>query len=457
MSETYHFIGIGGAGMSGLARMLLSRGISVTGSDLRESATTRLLREGGAMVHIGHRAENVGEASQVVYTAAAREENPEVREARRRGLPTIVRAEMLGRVMAERRGIAVAGTHGKTTTTGMVASIFLAAGVDPAVLVGGDWGPIGGTAYPGKGRHVIAESCEAFGSFLHLTPDVAIVTNLDRDHLDCYSGWEEIEAAFRQFLSQIRPGGYAVGCGDDPRVSQLLSAAPRSLTYALEAKADYLADRLEAAGNGTRYRLTGPSGELGTLQVGVPGKHNVLNSMAAAIVALEEGLPWEAVRQGLADFTGVGRRFERLGEVNGALIIDDYAHHPTEIRATLAAAKQSLGRRLTVVFQPHLFSRTRDHLDDFAQSFSDADRLYLEPIYPAREDPIPGIASEVLLERIHALDPERSAALIANREELVDRLLVELGPEDALITMGAGDVRGVGEGLIRHQASGVRR
>lgn len=447
MSETVHFIGIGGAGMSGLARILLSRGIAVTGSDLRDSDTVRLLRKAGATVHIGHRAENVGSASQVVYTSAARDENPEVQEARRRGLPTIVRAEMLGRLMAERRGIAVAGTHGKTTTTGMLSSIFLAAGVDPAILVGGDWGPIGGTAYPGKGRHVIAESCEAFGSFLHLTPDVAIVTNLDRDHLDCYSGWDEIEEAFRQFLSQIRPGGYAVGCGDDPRVVNLLSTAPRQLTYALDSAADYRAGDLEPAGNGTRFRLIGPGGELGSVELAVPGRHNVLNSMAAAVVALEEGLSFEAVRRGLADFTGVGRRFERLGEVNGALVIDDYAHHPTEIRATLAAAKQSLGRRITVVFQPHLFSRTRDHLDDFAQSFRDADRVYLTPIYPAREDPIPGITSEVLLQRIHALDPERSVKLMTDREELVEGLRAQIGPDDALITMGAGDIRGVGEAL----------
>lgn len=449
MSETFHFIGIGGAGMSGLARMLLSRGIAVSGSDLRESDTVRQLRDAGAEIHIGHRVDNLGAATQVVYTAAARDENPEVQEARRRGLPTIVRAEMLGRLMAERRGIAVAGTHGKTTTTGMVASIFLAAGADPAILVGGDWGPIGGTAYPGKGRHVIAESCEAFGSFLHLTPDVAIVTNLDRDHLDCYSGWEEIEGAFRQFLSQIRPGGYAVGCGDDPRVPNLLRAAPRHLIYSIDGDADYRAEGLEPAGAGTRYQLIGPGGPLGSVSLAVPGRHNVLNSMASAAVALEEGLPFEAVRQGLADFTGVGRRFERLGEFNGALLIDDYAHHPTEIRATLAAAKQSLGRRIVVVFQPHLFSRTRDHLDDFARSFEDADRLYLTPIYPAREDPIPGITSEVLLERVRALDAGRAAELITDRDEMIRRLREEADPNTAILTMGAGDIRGVGEALLR--------
>jgi UDP-N-acetylmuramate--alanine ligase len=435
--------------MSGLARLLMSEGATVSGSDLKESETTAALRAAGATVHIGHRAENVNGAAQVVYTAAVKEDNPELAEARSRGLPTVVRAEMLARVMAGKKGIAVAGTHGKTTTTGMAASVLIAAGADPTVLIGGDWGPIGGNARAGAGEYFVAEACEAFDSFLELHPYVAIVTNIEADHLDWHGSLEGVIDAFRRFLSQVDPAGYVVGCRDDDRVRRLLSRVERRVvTYGLEDGADYVAVDLCLDQRHPSFTVVRHGVPLGECRLNVPGAHNVLNALAVAALAAEEGIPFDAVERGLARFSGVSRRFETLGEVDEILVLDDYAHHPTEVAATLAAARRSLGRYTTVVFQPHLYSRTQLLLDDFARSFGDANRVIVTEVYAAREQPIEGVSGELLVCRILEVEPEKQVEFVPDREGVLETLLRETRPGDVVITMGAGDVREVGEELV---------
>ena len=449
MSEKYHLVGIGGAGMSGLARLLLADGCVVSGSDVRESATVAALRTLGARVAIGHRAENVGDAARVVYTDAAADDNPELGEARRRGAVVWRRAELLARVMEGRVGVAIAGTHGKTTTTGMAASVFLAADLDPRVLIGGDWSGIGGNAWAGQGTWFLAEACEAFHSFLSLRPDVAVITNIEADHLDCHGSLEGVVEAFRAFLQRLSPNGWAVGCGDDPRVADLLRAIPqRSVTYAIDSDSDYRADELRLDGLRPSFAVIRSRQRLGTLELGVPGRHNVLNALAVTALSLEAGVEFAAVQRGLAAFGGVERRFERLGEGRGVLVMDDYAHHPTEVAATLAGTRRALARPLTVVFQPHLFSRTELLQREFGQSFRDADRVYVTPIYPAREAPIPGITGETIVRRIRELDPDRHVAYAPDRDALLQALLETSRPGDVVMTMGAGDIRALGVELV---------
>lgn len=449
MAEVYHFIGIGGSGVSGLARLMLADGVAVTGSDIKESATVESLRRAGARVAIGHRAENVNGATRVVYTAAVKEDNPELVEAHRRGIPTVTRAHMLSVVMEGKCGVAISGTHGKTTTTGMAASVFLAAGADPSVLVGGEWSALGGNARGGAGKHFIAEACEAFNSFLELHPHVALLTNVEADHLDCHGSLDGVIAAFHQFLGQVDPDGYVIGCRDDANVRGLLERSERrTVTYGLEPGADYVGVDLALDQRHPAFTIERRGERLGEVRLGVPGRHNVLNALSVAALALEEGLPLEALRQGLREFTGVGRRFEILGEVNDVVVLDDYAHHPTEVRATLAAARNSMQRRTTVVFQPHLYSRTELLLDEFAGSFRDADRVFIAEIYAAREQPLPGVSSSRLVERIRQLDPSREVELAPDRTALLARLKAEARPGDLVIVMGAGDIREWGEALV---------
>lgn len=449
MAETYHFIGIGGSGMSGLARLLLGEGIAVTGSDIKESETTRALEAAGARISVGHRAENLNGATQVVYTAAVKDDNPELQEARRRGIPTVIRAEMLARVMEGKRGIAISGTHGKTTTTGMAASAFITAGADPSVLVGGDWSDIGGNARAGKGPHFIAEACEAFDSFLELHPHVALITNVEADHLDWHGSLEGVIEAFRRFLDQLQPEGYAVGCRDDENVRRLLTRFNRrAVTYGLEDGADYVAVDLNLGRMHPTFTVVRYGQPIGEVTLGVPGRHNVLNALGVVAVGMEEKLPFDQVAAGLSRFHGVGRRFEVLGDVGDILVLDDYAHHPTEIRATLAAARRSLGRYTTVVFQPHLYSRTQLLMDDFARSFEDANRVIVADIYAAREQPIEGVSSQLLVQRILEAEPEKQVEWISDRAQILLRLLEQSRPGDLVMTMGAGDIRETGEELV---------
>jgi UDP-N-acetylmuramate--alanine ligase len=435
--------------MSGIARLLLARGVEVTGSDLRESPVLDELRRLGARITVGHRAENVTGAARVVYTAAVKADNPELVEARRRGLPLTTRAAMLRELMEGTASIAVAGTHGKTTTTGMIAAVLIAAGVDPTVLIGGDLPWLGGNARAGALPFFVAEACEAFRSFLELRPLVAVITNIEADHLDTYGSLDGVHEGFSRFVSQIQPTGAAILCWDDPNVRRLLPHLQcRQLRYGLEDAAELTAINLELEIPHPRFTPRWRGGLLGEFELSVPGRHNVLNALAALGVALEVGVPPDAVREGLRDFRGVGRRFERLGEPRGILIIDDYAHHPTELAANLEAARRALRRPITAVFQPHLFSRTQQLLPEFASSFHLADRVIITDIYPAREAPIPGVTGEALAEAIRQKEPDKTVHFIAPKESIVPLLATELRPGDVVITFGAGDIRQVGERLV---------
>jgi UDP-N-acetylmuramate--alanine ligase len=444
-----HFVGIGGAGMSGIARLLLSRGMPVTGSDAKEGRVVDELRRLGARVSVGHQAENVRGAARVVYTAAVKDDNPELREARRTGLDLITRAAMLGELMDGTASIAVAGTHGKTTTTGMIAAIFDAAGADPTVLIGGDVAAFGGNARVGQSPFFIAEACEAFRSFLELRPLVAVLTNIEADHLDTYGTLDGVIDGFGQFAGQIHRTGAAILCWDDPNIRRLLPYLHcRQLRYGFEDGAELSAVDLDLERSAPRFQPRWRGGLLGEFELGVPGRHNVLNALAALGVVLEVGLPLEAAREGLRGFRGVGRRFEYLGEEAGVVVVDDYAHHPSELAATLAAARQALGRPITAVFQPHLFSRTQQLMTEFAASFRHADRVVLCDIYPAREAPIPGVTSEALAAAIRVQDPEKEVTYVSPKERVVEVLAGVLKPGEAVLTLGAGDIREVGEALV---------
>ena len=458
MSECIHFIGIGGAGMSGMARVLARQGVSITGSDLRESATLESLRrESGIRAEAGHEAHHLNGATLVVASAAVKKDNPEIIAARAKGLPIISRAEMLGRLMARySRSVAVSGTHGKTTTTGMTAMVLEAGGLDPTVLIGGDLPAYGGNARLGASDVFLAEACEAYDSFLDLVPKIAVITNVEADHLDYYGDLDNVLRSFRKFLSQVTGTAILPAADENARaLMDSLRAAPSGpalLTYALETEATLRAIDVEADGISPSYTAIW-HGETVTgteSRSNVPGLHNVSNSLAAVAVGLTLGIPFPCIASGLRAFSGTGRRFERLGETaGGALVVDDYAHHPTEIRATLAAARRAYpGRRIVAVFQPHLPSRTRDFKTEFAESFGEADHVVLTDIFLARELPIEGVTGAGLA----ALTADRRGAehvtYVADKAALPARLAEIVRPGDLLLTLGAGDIRAAGEGLL---------
>jgi UDP-N-acetylmuramate--alanine ligase len=457
-----HLIGIGGAGMSGLARVLLARGARVSGSDQAESAVTRALSAEGITVRIGHDAAHVGDVDRVIYSAAVAADNPELCEAERRGIPRVRRDRALGELMAGSLGIAVAGTHGKTTTTGMCASIFLQAGEDPTILIGGDLPAIGGNARAGRGPVLIAEACEAYDSFLELSPRIAIVTNVEADHLDYHGSLEGVVRAFSRFVERIAPGGCAVLNADDPHTPRLLEALRcRAVLFALDPAPEkrtasaYVATEVREREARPSFVLHREGERLGEVRLSVPGRHNVANALAAGAAAIEAGVPFRAVQEGLAAFTGTGRRFETLGEARGVRVIDDYAHHPTEVRATLAAAAV-LGRPITAVFQPHLFSRTRDLMSEFAASFGEARRVVVTGIYAAREAPLPGVDAGQLAEAIRASGGGAEVWYLPRAEEIAPALAERLEPGELVLTLGAGDIRRVGEelvGLLKERAT----
>ncbi|MBI3910451.1 MAG: UDP-N-acetylmuramate--L-alanine ligase [Armatimonadetes bacterium] len=457
-TETIHFIGIGGAGMSALAQLFLARGAHVTGSDAKDSPVLARLAAAGATVHVGHAAAHVGAADRVVYSAAIPEENPERQEACRRHLPLLSRAQLLGEVLDQYTGIAISGTHGKTTTTAMAAAIFLHAGADPTVILGGDWDVIGGNVRVGGGKHCLAEACEAFSSFLALRPCYAAITNIDADHLEFHGSIEGVVEAFRRFLRQVRPEGTAVVCLDDPRVRDLAGNLPcKALTYGVAAMdADLRAINLDASGPVARFRVSYRGKVLGSIRLGVPGRHNASNALAAIGLALTVGLPFDAAQMALAQFRGVGRRFERLGEANGVMVFDDYAHHPREIAATLACARAAFpGRRLWAVFQPHLYSRTQLLMEEFAAALADADHVVITEIYAARERPIAGVTGKALAvaaSRKHS-GGENRVAFAPTLDEGVERLRTAVRPGDVVLVMGAGDIRALGEKLVQALAN----
>jgi UDP-N-acetylmuramate--alanine ligase len=446
-----HFVGIGGIGMSGIAEVLINLGFHVSGSDLKPSAVTDRLQRMGVEVSEGHRAENVGEPHVVVRSTAVRDDNPEILEANRRSIPVIPRAEMLAELMRlKAHTVAVAGSHGKTTTTSMVATVLGHAGLDPTIVVGGVVGAFGSNAHLGTSDLMVVEADESDRSFLMLTPTIAVVTNIDREHMDYYHDMDDVRACFASFVNKVPFYGSSVLCLDDPNVQAIIPLLERRrLTYGLSAQADVSAHGIRYDNNfGSKFTVWRGTNEVGELSLRVPGMHNVYNALAAIAVGFELEVEFEKIAEGLGSFTGAGRRFQPKGEVNGALIVDDYGHHPTEIRATLAAAKLgSGGRRIVVLFQPHRYSRTNDLMQEFARSFNNADVLFISDIYAASEDPIEGVNSETLTAAIKRFG-HKDATYIGPLENAAPILRDHVQPGDLVVTLGAGTVNRVGDQLL---------
>ena len=452
--QRIHFVGIGGSGMNGIAEVLLNQGYRVSGSDLADSEVTRRLARLGATVVRGHRAENVADAQVVVVSTAVGNDNVEVQAARQAGIPVIQRAEMLAELMRMKHGIAVAGAHGKTTTTSLVATVLGEGGLDPTVVIGGRLNQYGSSAKLGKGRFMVAEADESDGSFLKLSPTVAVITNLDQEHLDHYKDMEAIRHAFLDFAGKVPFYGAVILCLDEPELQALLPAIDkRTITYGFTPQADLRAETLNLSPNGARFSAVFRGEPLGEFTVPLTGRHNAHNAMAAICVGLELEVPVDVIRESLAQFSGVARRFERKGEVNGITVVDDYGHHPTEVKAILAAARESFPeRRLVVIFQPHRYTRTRDQQSGFAQAFHSADSLLLMDIYAAGETPIEGISSAALLEQIQGYG-HRDARLLPGPDDVLAYLKETAAPGDVILTLGAGDVWKLGEAfLAAHQA-----
>ena len=450
-----HFVGIGGIGMSGIAEVLLTLGYSVSGSDLKATPITERLAGLGATIFYGHDPENLGTAHVVVISSAVRQENPEVREALRRKIPVIPRAEMLAELMRLKQGIAVAGAHGKTTTTSMTASILGAAGLDPTFVVGGRVNAAGTTARLGRGEYMVVEADESDRSFLLLAPVVAVVTTIDREHLDQYASLEDIQSAFQQFVNRVPFYGAAVLCLDEPNVQAILPGVRRPvITYGTSNQADLLISEVTLRGPQSDFRLRYRGDDLGMFHLNAPpGIHNVRNAAAASAVGLYLNIPADLIRDGLEKFEGVGRRFEVKGVFNGVSLIDDYGHHPAEIRATLEAARGCNYNRLLVLFQPHRYTRTQHLWDEFCRAFNQADVLVLTDIYPASEPPIEGITGEALSTAVSAAG-HRGVRFRAGMAEALDELAREAQPGDAILTIGAGSVGRAADELAARLAGG---
>jgi len=448
--DKIHFVGIGGIGMSGIAEVLLNLGYKVSGSDLRGSDITERLAGLGAAISVGHSAENLKDVDVVVISSAVHDDNPEVIEAKRVHVPVIPRAEMLAELMRMKYGIAIAGTHGKTTTTSMAAAILGRAGIDPTVVIGGKLNAIGTNAQIGQGKFLLAEADESDGSFLLLSPTIAVVTNIDADHLDHYSGIEEIKDTFVEFINKVPFYGLAVLCLDDKNIREILPRVKkRYMTYGLSVQADIRATHIKHDGFLTSFVAHFKGYRLGEISFPMPGPHNVLNAMACIAVALELDVPFTAIQEGFATFSGVGRRFTVKGEPHGIMVVDDYGHHPAEIKATLAAARQGWPeRRIVAAFQPHRYSRTHELFKDFVTAFYDADVLILTDVYAAGEQPIEGATAERLAAEIHR-HGQKDVTWIADRELIPEHLAGIVREGDIVITLGAGNIWQQGETLVR--------
>jgi UDP-N-acetylmuramate--alanine ligase len=444
-----HFVGIGGIGMSGIAEVLLNLGYAVTGSDLHESEVTERLRKLGAQVFVGHQEGNLAaDPSVVVISTAVKYSNPEVLEARRRHIPVIPRAEMLAELMRMKYGVAVAGSHGKTTTTSMIAAVLSTAGLDPTMVIGGRVHMLGTNAKMGQGAILVAEADESDGSFLLLSPTIAVVTNIDREHMDFHQTMERLNESFLDFINKIPFYGLAVLCLDNAHVRALLpKVRKRFATYGLSSDADFSAQDLQMKPTGVEYTVLHHAKPVGKLRLHLPGRHSATNALAAIAVGHELEIPFSRVAEALDGFTGIHRRFEIKGEPRGITIIDDYGHHPAEIQATIEAIHDSWKRPLIVIFQPHRFSRTQDLFDDFLTALEGADRLVLTEIYAAGEDPIEGVTSEALYQGIKRRG-HMEVDFIPDKGQIVKQLAGKLNPGDIVLTLGAGDVYKVGEALV---------
>jgi UDP-N-acetylmuramate--alanine ligase len=450
--QRIHFVGIGGIGMSGIAEVLLNLGYQISGSDLKASTVTQRLAALGASVFEGHFAANLTGADVVVTSSAIAAGNPEVAEARRMHIPVIQRAEMLAELMRLKYGIAIAGMHGKTTTTSMVAAVLAAGGLDPTVVVGGRVDALGSNARLGKSQYLVAEADESDRSFLKLSPIISVVTNIDREHMDCYRDMRDVRRTFLEFMERVPFYGVIVGCNDDAGLRRLLPRVHRRVTtYGTAPGSDFhirISPKMaKDQGPIVRFEVTYKEKDLGEFTLHVPGAHNVLNATAAIAVGTALDISAEQIRAGLEGFRGVDRRFQLKGKAAGVSVIDDYGHHPTEIRATLAAARECGFGRVHVIFQPHRFTRTRDLMDDFATAFADADTLCLLDIYPASEKPIAGITAEALAGRI-AEAGRRNVAYARSFADASATVVALAQPGEMVLTLGAGSVSQLGPMLL---------
>ena len=441
-SQHVHFIGIGGIGMSGIAEILLHMGMKVSGSDLRRGPVTDRLASLGAIIYEGHDASHVGESTVVVTSSAVSPLNPEVLEAQTHKIPVIQRAEMLAELMRLKYGIAIAGMHGKTTTTSMVASVLTAGGLDPTVVVGGRVDALGSNARLGTTQYLVAEADESDRSFLKLSPILAVVTNLDREHMDCYRDMADVERSYLDFMDKIPFYGAVTACADNALLKGILPRARRRVfTYGIADEADYRIEFLAAGQNCyARFLVHNAAGPLGPFDLHVPGRHNVLNATAAAAIGHQLAVPADKIADGLNRFRGVDRRFQLRGVARGITVVDDYGHHPTEIRATLGAARECGHKRIHVVFQPHRYTRTVDLLEEFGDSFKDADTVTVLPIYAASEEPIPGVTAEALVAKIEGPRTE----FVPDFPAAVAAAVSMAGEGDLILTLGAGSVSQLG-------------
>ena len=445
-----HFIGIGGSGMSGIAEVLLNLGYQVSGSDLQQTPVTERLEELGAKIYHGHSRQHVGDVEVVVRSTAVKDENPEVVEALERSIPVIPRAEMLAELMRLKYGVAVAGTHGKTTTTSMIATMLADTDLDPTIVIGGRLNSLKSSARLGQGEIMVAEADESDGSFLYLSPIIAMITNIDREHLDHYQGgMAEIEDAFVAFANKVPFYGLVIVCLDDPRVQEIIPRISRRLcTYGFSPQADLRAAKVLIEGMNSSFTVMAGEQELGEVIIGLPGRHYVQNALAAIAAGLEMGLDFDLIRRNLRQFSGVQRRLQIVGECRGAIVIDDYGHHPTEIIATLGALRQAFPeRRLVVVFQPHRYTRTKHLFADFLVAFNEADELLVTAIYPAGEVPIEGITAEHMAEEIKH-HGHKNVRYFTDQPAIVSYLRDNLRDDQVLVTLGAGDINKVGHILV---------
>ncbi|MDI6816655.1 MAG: UDP-N-acetylmuramate--L-alanine ligase [Actinomycetota bacterium] len=455
-TEHVHFIGIGGAGMSGIAKVLLEKGFQVSGSDLKESRYTKALRDMGAEISIGHDSEAIDEPDVVVVSTAIPEVNPELMAARERGLKVIRRAEMLAWLGNDKRSIAVAGTHGKTTTTSMISSTFDKTNQNPTFLIGGELNDIGSNAKYGSGEFFITEADESDGSLLYLRPEAIIITNIEADHLDYYASLEEIDDVFCDFVELLPQDGFVVCCGDDAGVIRLMARSDkRFITYGVDLEdgstvpaRDFTARNISEIRLGCQYDLYLNGEYVAKVELNVPGMHNIYNSLATIAISVELGLDLNGVLDALKQFCGVKRRFQLIGTTPDFVLFDDYAHHPTEVKATLSAAKSGEWKRLICIFQPHRYSRTKFLGKDFGASFSDADMIVLTDVYSAGEEPIPGVSGKSIVDALLAQDPRKNVVYLPNKAEIPKYLRANVKEGDLVLTMGAGDISTIGEDLL---------
>ena len=444
-----HFVGIGGIGMSGIAEVLLNMGYQISGSDLKRSSITERLHELGAVIGYGHAPGNLSGADVVVYSSAVREDNLEVREAMQQKIPVIPRAEMLAELMRMKYSIAIAGTHGKTTTTSLIGTILSQTGLDPTLVIGGRLNILGSSARLGKGDILVAEADESDRSFLMLTPTIAVVTNIDEEHMEHYRDLDDLKDTFAEFLNKIPFYGTGIVCLDEPHIQAIIPRLKRSvITYGFSRQADLIGSRVKICGFDTRFTVTCRGDELGEITLKIPGRHNVLNGLAAIAVSIDLGIDFSVIQKSLNEYQGAERRCQLKGDVGGVMILDDYGHHPTEIRLTLSAIKEGWKRRIIAIFQPHRYSRVRFLMDEFSTSFYEADAVVVTDIYPAGETPIPEVTAETVTASIKN-HGHKDVVLIKTFDEIVDYLAKKIRPDDIVVTLGAGTVYQVAEKLVQ--------